>query len=96
MDSQSATSTTLPHFWLLGSEYEHEIGPKTKTNTHEYPEFSLLLTLLYLAIKVSDTNSVTEQIYSPLLRSVSLSLCSLPMAKRLLLLRKQASSMFAT
>jgi len=44
--SQSPTSTTLSHFWLLGSKYEHEMGPKTKTNsTYEFTEFSLFLTL---------------------------------------------------
>jgi len=36
------------------------MGPKMKTNTYEFTEFSLVLTLVYLAIKVSDTNSVTE------------------------------------
>ena len=39
------TSTTLSHFWLLGSKYEHEMGPKTKTKTYEFTEFSLFLTL---------------------------------------------------
>ena len=43
--SQSPTSTTLSHFWLLGSKYEHEMGPKTKTNIYEFTEFSLVLTL---------------------------------------------------
>jgi len=43
--SQSPTSTTLSHFSLLGSKYEHEMGPKTKTNTYEFTEFSLVLTL---------------------------------------------------
>ena len=43
--SQSPTSTTLSHFWLLGSKYEHEMGPKTKTKTYEFTEFSLFLTL---------------------------------------------------
>jgi len=38
------------------------MGPKTKTNTHEFTEFSLVLTLAYLAIKVSDIHidSVTD------------------------------------
>ena len=43
--SQSPTSTTLSHFWLLGSKYEHEMGPKTKTKTCDFTEFSLFLTL---------------------------------------------------
>jgi len=43
--SQSPTSTTLSHCWLLGSKYEHEMGPKTKTNTYEFIEFSFFLTL---------------------------------------------------
>ena len=68
--SQSPTSTTLSHLWLLRSKYEHEMGPKTKTNTYEFTEFSLVLTLSYLAISVSDTNSVTEWIYSPLSKTV--------------------------
>jgi len=38
-------SSTLSHFWLLGSTDEHEMGPKTKTNTYEFTEFSLVLTL---------------------------------------------------
>ena len=42
---QSPTSTTLSHFWLLGSKYEHEMGPKTKTKTYEFTEFSLFITL---------------------------------------------------
>ena len=42
--SQSPTSTTLSHFRLLGSKYEHEMGPKTKTNTYEFTEFSLVPT----------------------------------------------------
>ena len=37
--SQSPTSTTLSHFWLLGSKYEHEMGPKTK----QIPKNSLSL-----------------------------------------------------
>jgi len=36
------------------------MGPKTKTNAYEFTEFSLVLNLVYLAIKVSDTDSVTE------------------------------------
>ena len=60
MGRQSPTSTTLSHFRLLGSKYEREMGPKTKTKTHEFTEFSLFLTLVYLAIKVSGTNSGTE------------------------------------
>ena len=43
--SQSPTSTNLSGFWLLGSKYEHEMGPKTKTNTYEFIEFSFVLTL---------------------------------------------------
>jgi len=43
--SQSPTSTTLSHFWLLRSKYEHEMGPKTRTKTYEFTEFSLSLTL---------------------------------------------------
>jgi len=43
MGSQSPTSTTLSHFWLLGSKYEREMGLKTKTNTYEFTEFSLVL-----------------------------------------------------
>jgi len=74
MCSQSPTSATLSHFWLLGSKYECEMGPKTKTNTYEFTEFSLVLTQLYLAIKMSDTNSVTEWIYSPLSKTVFQSL----------------------
>ena len=45
MGSQSPTSTTLSHFWLLGSKYHREIDPKTKTNTYEFTAFSLVLTL---------------------------------------------------
>ena len=45
MGSQSPTSITLLHFWLLRSKYEHDMGPKTKTNTYEFTEFSLVLTL---------------------------------------------------
>jgi len=45
MGSQCSTSTTLSPFSLLGSKYEHEMGPKTKTNTYEFTEFSLFLTL---------------------------------------------------
>jgi len=36
------------------------MGPKTKTNTYEFTEFCLVLTLVYLAIKVTDTDPVTE------------------------------------
>jgi len=36
------------------------MDPKTKTNTYEFTEFGLVLTLVYLAIKVSDIDSVTE------------------------------------
>jgi len=43
--SQSLTSKTLSHFWLLGSKYQSEMGPKTKTNTYEFTVFSLVLTL---------------------------------------------------
>jgi len=39
--------------------------PKTKTNSFQFTEFSLVLTLVYLAIKLSDTDSVTKWIYSP-------------------------------
>jgi len=46
------------------------MGPQTKTNTYDFTEFTSVLTLVYLAIKVSDTNSVTERIYSPLLKMV--------------------------
>jgi len=70
MGIQSPTSTTLSHFWLLGSKNEREMGPKTKTNAYEFTEFSLVLNLVYLAIKVSDTDSVTEWIYSPLSKRV--------------------------
>jgi len=38
--------------------------PKAKTNTYKFTEFSVVLTLVYLAIKVSDTDSVTECICS--------------------------------
>jgi len=44
MGSQSPTSTTLSHFWLLGSKYQHEMGPKMKTNTYKFTAFSLVLT----------------------------------------------------
>jgi len=60
MSSQSQFSKTLSQFRLLGSKYEREMDPKTKTNTFEFTEFSLVLTLVYLEIKVSDTDSVTE------------------------------------
>jgi len=70
MGSQSPTIKSLSHFSLLGTKYEWEMGPKKKTNTYKFTEFSLVLTLAYLAIKVSDTNSVTEWIYSPLLQTV--------------------------
>jgi len=43
--SQSPTSTTLPHFWLLESKYQREMGPKTKPNTFKFTAFSLVLTL---------------------------------------------------
>jgi len=33
MNSHSPTSKTLPHFSLLGSKYEREMDPKTKTNS---------------------------------------------------------------
>jgi len=59
MGSQSPTSTNLSHWWLLGWKYECEMGPETKTNTYEFTEFSLVLTLVYLAIDVSETDSVT-------------------------------------
>jgi len=62
--SQSPTSTTLSRFWLLGSKYERETDPKTKTDTYEFTGFSLVLNVAYLAIKVSDTDSMTEWIYS--------------------------------
>jgi len=45
IDSQTPTSTTLSHFWLLGSKYEHEMSPKAKTKTYEFTAFSLFLTL---------------------------------------------------
>jgi len=70
MGSQSPTSTTLSHFWLPGSKYERDMGPKTKTITYEYTEFSLVLSLVYLAIKVSDTNSVAKWIYSSVSKTV--------------------------
>lgn len=38
----------------------------TKTNTYEFTEFSVVLTIVYLTIKVSDPDSVIEWIYSPL------------------------------
>jgi len=41
------------------------MGLKTKTNTYKSTGFSLVLTLVYLAIKGSDTDSVTEWVYSP-------------------------------
>jgi len=41
MGSPSPTSTTLSHFWLLGSKYEHKMGPKTKPNTkYEFTELA--------------------------------------------------------
>ena len=67
---QSPTSTTLSRFGLLESKYDREMGSKMKTNTYEVTEFSLVLTLVYLAIKVSDTDSVTEWIHSPLSKTV--------------------------
>ena len=70
MGNQSPTSTTSSQFWQMGSHYEREMGPKTKTNTHELTEFSLVLTLVYLAIKVSDTNTGIEQIHSSLSKTV--------------------------
>ena len=60
MGSQSLPSKPLSHFRLLGSKYEREMGLKTKTNTYKSTGFSLVLTLVYLAIKGSDTDSVTE------------------------------------
>jgi len=45
MGSQGPTATTLSHFWLLGSKYQSEMGPKTKTNTYEFTVFSFVLTL---------------------------------------------------
>ena len=33
---------------------------KRKTYTYEFTEFRLVLTLVYLTIKVSDTDSMTE------------------------------------
>ena len=91
--SQTPTSTTLSHFWLLGSKYEHELGPKTKTNTDEFTEFSLVLTL---SLPRNQTNSVTEWIYSPFSKTVFQSECSLLIAKQVLLWPKQTSSMFAS
>ena len=41
MGSQSPTST-LSRFWLLGAKYEREMDPKTKTNTYELTDFSLV------------------------------------------------------
>jgi len=41
MGSQSPTSTTLTHFWLLGSKYQCEMDPKTKTNTYKFTAFTL-------------------------------------------------------
>jgi len=35
------------------------MDPKRKQITHEFTEFSFVLTLVYLAIKVSDTDLVT-------------------------------------
>ena len=75
MSSQSQFSKTLSQFRLLGLKYEREMDPKTKTNTFEFTEFSLVLTLVYLEIKVSDTDSVTEWIYFPKTVFHSLSLC---------------------
>jgi len=96
--AMGSRSPTLSHFWLLGSMYEREMGQKTKTNTYEFTEFSLLPTVVYLAIEVSDTNLTTKWIHSPLSKMVfrSFSLCSLLIGKQLLLLRIQASSMFTT
>ena len=65
MGSQSPISTPSSHFCLLGSRYELEMGPKAKTNTYGFTWFTLVLTLVYVAIKVSDADSVTEWIYSP-------------------------------
>jgi len=73
MGSQSRTSTTLSHFWLLGSKYQayqREMDPKTKTNTYEFTAFSLVLTLSLPRNQASDANSVTEWIYSPLSKTV--------------------------
>ena len=36
------------------------MGPKAKTNTYEFTEFSLVSTLVYLANNESDTDWVTE------------------------------------
>jgi len=44
MGSQSPT-TTLSHFWLLGSKYQREVGSKTKTNTYEFTVLVLTLSL---------------------------------------------------
>ena len=57
MGSQSLTSTTLSHFRLQGSRYQREMGPKMKKYSDEFTEFSLVLTLVYLAIKLSDTKA---------------------------------------
>jgi len=57
-------------FRLLGSKYECEMNPKREQNTYEFTEFSLVLTLAYLAIKVSDTDSVTKWTYSPETKTV--------------------------
>jgi len=94
--SQSPTSTALSHFWLLGSKYEHEMDPKTKTNTYEFTEFSLVLTPSLPRKWVILTRWPKEFTHLFRKRFFSLSLCSLLIAKQVLLLSKQASSMFAT
>ena len=58
--SLSPTSTTRSCFGLLGPKFERKMGTKTKTNTYEFTKFSLVLSLVHLAIIVSDTDSVTE------------------------------------
>jgi len=73
------------------------MGSKMKTNTYEFTGFSFVLTVIYLAIKVVTlTRRPSKFTHLFRKRSFSLSLCSLLKGKQLLLLRKHASSMFAT
>jgi len=52
------------------------MGPKTQTNTCEITEFSLGLTIVYLAMRASDTDSVTEWIFNLLTENgLSVSVC---------------------
>jgi len=66
------------------------MDPKAKTNACKFTEFSLVLTLVYLAIKVSGADSVSDQ--NPVSAENGLSTL---IAKQHLLLHRQASSMFA-